>query len=86
MDLCLRYGHGDDEVVLGIELTVWRDGEKDPLTDGLEQLAGSLCGLGLPGGWLVVFDRRGGAAPVSERTGATEVTSPGGRAITVIRG
>ena len=86
MDLCLRYGHGDDEVVLGIEMKVWRDGEKDPLSEGLEQLDGYLCGLGLPGGWLVVFDRRTGAAPVSERTGATDVTSPGGRTITVIRG
>ena len=86
MDLCLRYGHGDDEVVLAIELKVWRDGEKDPLSEGLEQLDGYLSGLGLPGGWLVVFDRRSGVAPISERTSATEVTSPGGRAITVIRG
>jgi len=86
MDLCVRYGRGDDEVVLGIELKVWRDGEKDPLSEGLEQLDGYLSGLGLPGGWLVVFDRRGGAAPLGERTTATEVTSPAGRAITVIRG
>ncbi len=85
MDLCLRYGHGDDEVVLAIELKVWRDGEKDPLSEGLEQLDGYLSGLGLPGGWLVVFDRRRGVAPIGERTGATGVTSPGGRAITVIR-
>ena len=82
MDLCLRYG----EVILGIELKVWRDGEKDPLAEGLEQLDGYLSGLGLPGGWLVVFDRRSGTAPIGERTGATDATSPGGRAITVIRG
>ena len=82
MDLCLRYG----DVVLGTELKVWRDGEKDPLAEGLEQLDGYLSGLCLPGGWLVIFDRRGGVAPISERTSATVVASPGGRAITVIRG
>jgi len=43
MDLCLRYG----AVTLGIELKVWRDGEPDPLTEGLEQLDGYLAGLGL---------------------------------------
>ena len=64
MDLCLRYGHGDDEVVLGIELRVWRDGEKNPLAEGLERTDGYLSGLGLPGGWLVVFDRRSGVAPI----------------------
>jgi hypothetical protein len=82
MDLCLRYG----DVVLGIELKVWRDGEKDPLAEGLEQLDGYLSGLSLPSGWLVVFDRRTGLAPISERTSAAVVASPGGRAITVIRG
>lgn len=81
MDLCLRYG----DVDLGLELKVWRDGEKDPLAEGLEQLDGYLSGLGLPSGWLVVFDRRSGVAPISERTSATVVTSPGSRAITVIR-
>jgi hypothetical protein len=51
MDLCLRYG----AVTLGIELKVWRDGEPDPLTEGLEQLDGYLAGLGLDGGWLIDF-------------------------------
>ena len=82
MDLCLRYG----DVVLGLELKVWRDGEKDPLAEGLEQLDGYLSGLGLPSGWLVIFDRRSGIAPISERTSATVVASPGARTITVIRG
>ena len=53
MDLCLRYG----AVTLGIELKVWRDGEPDPLNEGLEQLDGYLVGLGLDTGWLVIFDR-----------------------------
>ena len=82
MDLCLRYG----DVILAIELKVWRDGEKDPLPEGLEQLDGYLSGLGLQAGWLVVFDRRTGVPPIGERTSATEATSPGGRTITVIRG
>ena len=33
-----------------------------------------------------LVDRRSGLAPISERTSATEMTSPGGRTITVIRG
>jgi hypothetical protein len=64
MDLCLRYG----AVTLGIELKVWRDGEPDPLAEGLEQLDGYLAGLGLDGGWLVIFDRRSGQPPIRERT------------------
>nr|WP_323256494.1 hypothetical protein [Spirulina sp. CCNP1310] len=43
MDLYLRYG----DATLGIELKVWRDGRRDPLTEGLEQIEGYLAGLGL---------------------------------------
>jgi hypothetical protein len=43
MDLCLRYG----ALTLGLELKVWRDGNPDPLTEGLAQLDGYLAGLGL---------------------------------------
>jgi hypothetical protein len=57
MDLCLRYG-GPQPVTLAMELKVWRDGEKDPLGRGLEQLDSYLSGLGLDTGWLVIFDRR----------------------------
>ena len=81
MDLCLRYG----AVTLGIELKVWRDGEPDPLTEGLEQLDGYLAGLGLDGGWLVIFDRRSGQPPIRERTASEETSSPQGRRITVVR-
>lgn len=81
MDLCLRYG----TVVLGIELKVWRDGCVDPLAEGLDPLDGYLAGLGLPGGWLVLFDRRSGQPPIAERTSASTATSPTGRAVTVVR-
>lgn len=64
MDLCLRYGN----VVLGIELKVWRDGAGDPTGEGLEQLDGYLDGLGLSKGWLVIFDRRSGLLPISQMT------------------
>jgi type II secretory pathway predicted ATPase ExeA len=81
MDLCLRYG----AVTLGIELKVWRDGEPDPLAEGLEQLDGYLAGLGLDWGWLVIFDRRSGQPPIRERTSSEEQQSPQGRRITVVR-
>ncbi len=81
MDLCLRYGM----VTLGIELKVWRDGEPDPLAEGLEQLDGYLAGLGLDGGWLVIFDRRSSQPPIRERTSSGELSSPQGRRIVVVR-
>jgi hypothetical protein len=81
MDLCLR--HGPD--TLAMELKVWRDGEKDPLEDGLAQLDGYLAGLGLDSGWLVIFDRRSGQPPISERTRAAAAITPTGRRVTVVR-
>ncbi|CAK0762721.1 ATP-binding protein [Gammaproteobacteria bacterium] len=81
MDLCLRYG----TVTLAIELKVWRNGEPDPLNEGLTQLDGYLAGLGLPGGWLMIFDRRAGQPPIRDRTTCTEVTSPKGRQVIVVR-
>jgi hypothetical protein len=81
MDLCLRYG----SLTLGIELKVWRDGEPDPLDEGLAQLDGYLDGLGQEAGWLVIFDRRRDQPPISQRTAATVAATPAGRAVTVIR-
>ncbi|MDS4058883.1 MAG: ATP-binding protein [Candidatus Contendobacter sp.] len=81
MDLCLRYG----AVTLGMELKVWRDGEPDPLREGLVQLDGYLAGLGLDTGWLIVFDRRAGQPPIAERTARSEQLSPQGRRIQVVR-
>ena len=82
MDLCLRYG----QVALGMELKVWRDGERDPVNDGLAQLDQYLNGLGLDTGWLVIFDQRSGLPDISERTTTETALSPAGRTITVIRG
>jgi hypothetical protein len=81
MDLCLR--HGPD--TLALELKVWRDGEKDPLDEGLTQLESYLAGLGLSTGWLVIFDRRSGQPPLAERTRAAPAQTPAGRRVTVVR-
>jgi hypothetical protein len=81
MDLCLRYG----AVTLGLELKVWRDGKPDPLAEGLTQLDRYLAGLGLDTGWLVIFDRRDGIPPLTERLSEQEQPSPGGRRIRVLR-
>jgi DNA polymerase III delta prime subunit len=81
MDLCLRYG----EVILGIELKVWRNRKVDPLSQGLEQLDGYLARLGQNEGWLVIFDRRDNALELEERLKTEIKTTPMGREITVIR-
>ncbi|WP_304608699.1 hypothetical protein [Hyalangium versicolor] len=81
MDLCLR--HGPD--TLALELKVWRDGEKDPLNEGLTQLDGYLAGLGLSTGWLVIFDRRSDQPPIAERTHASTAETPTGRRVSVVR-
>ncbi len=82
MDLCVRYG----KVVLGIELKVWRDGEPDPLKEGLEQIDGYLQGLSRDAGWLVIFDRRSNQPRIRERTSSASARTASGKAITVIRG
>lgn len=81
MDLCLRYGPD----TLGMELKVWRDRRSDPLNVGLKQLDNYLSGLGLNSGWLVIFDKRSGQPPISERTTTASATTPSGRNVTVIR-
>jgi hypothetical protein len=82
MDVCLRYG----DFTLGMELKVWRDGGRDPLAEGLEQLDEYLNGLGLDTGWLVIFDQRSGLPPIAERTAHETVTTPQGKTVIVIRG
>jgi hypothetical protein len=81
MDLCLRYG----EMLLGIELKVWRTGEADPLTKGLPQLEGYLDRLKQPSGWLVIFDSRKNAPAIAERLAIEHAVTTSGRPVTVIR-
>ena len=90
IDLLVRWPYRDKagkRVVQreAVEMKVWRTGESDPLAKGLAQLDGYLDRLSLDTGVLVVFDRRPDAAPVSERTGLGQVTSPAGRPITLMR-
>lgn len=82
MDLCLRYG----DVILGMELKVWREGRPDPLQAGLEQLDRYLAGLDQNTGWLVIFDQRPGLPPIADRTTTEAAVTDGKRAIVVIRG
>lgn len=81
MDLCLRYG----DVTLAIEMKVWRDGEADPLGEGIVQIDGYLSGLSLDSGWLVIFDRRKNQPPISQRTRTETSCTPSGREVLVIR-
>ena len=81
MDVCLRYG----DFTLGMELKVWRDGMREPLAEGLEQLDEYLNGLGLETGWLVIFDQRSGLPDISERTTTETATTPQGKKIVIIR-
>lgn len=80
MDLCLRFG----AVTLAMELKAWREGRPDPLPEGLGQLDGYLDGLGLPTGWLVIFDERPQAEPSSVRPRRELARSLAGREITVV--
>ena len=81
MDLCMRYG----DVILGIELKVWRDKKGDPIDAGLEQLDAYLARLGVNFGWLIIFDRRAKTLPISERLTTQLTTTKGGCAVTVVR-
>ena len=81
IDLLVQYGI----VRLALELKVWRDGQKDPLSEGLTQLDNYLSGLGLETGWLVIFDQRSGLPDIAERTTVEAATTPLDRIITVIR-
>jgi len=66
LDLCIRWPHKDGLQRLAFELKVRTD-KKNPLGEGLDQLAGYLRRLGLDHGTLIIFDRRTNAPPVDER-------------------
>jgi len=67
------------------ELKVWADRAGDPLEEGLEQLDRYLSRLHLDRGTLVIFDRRSIALPPSERTSLSQVTSPKGFRVNLLR-
>jgi hypothetical protein len=81
LDLRLEYG----DVVLPMELKVWRDGEGDPREEGLAQLDAYLHGLGVATGWLVIFDQRRASPPIAERTTSELALTTSGRSVTLIR-
>jgi hypothetical protein len=74
MDLCLR----SRDQVFAVELKTWREGQADPVPEGLEQLDRNFDALALQTGWLVVFDQRRSRAPVGERTVADDARPPTG--------
>ncbi|BAZ13912.1 hypothetical protein NIES4071_57520 [Calothrix sp. NIES-4071] len=81
MDLCLKYG----TVKLGIEVKVWRDKIKDPLSEGLEQIDYYLARIEADSGWLLIFDRRTKAPSLEERLSTQITTTENKRFVTVIR-
>ena len=66
LDLCIRWPHKDGLQRFAFELKVRTD-KKNPLGEGLDQLAAYLRGLQLDQGTLIIFDRRTHAPPVDER-------------------
>ncbi len=85
IDLCVRWPLAGGKVQqFAVELKVWRDREADPLTEGLDQLAGYLERLALDRGTLMLFDRRTGAPPLPDRVERSE-TAHRGRHVVVWR-
>jgi len=68
-----------------VELKVWAPGRPDPLEEGLEQIDEYLKRLSLPGGCLVIFDRRHESNPEQRTLGFEEALSPSGRRIVLMR-
>jgi hypothetical protein len=69
-----------------LELKTHRPGDADPTYEGLVQLDGYLLRVGLPTGYLVLFDQRPAERTrVGTEMGFQTATSPSGRTITVVR-
>ncbi len=81
MDVCIRQG-GE---ALAMVVKVRRDREPDPVPEGIEQVEDALDRLGIDVGWLVIFDRRPGLPPVSQRLASSKETTEDGREVVVIR-
>jgi len=68
-----------------LELKVWRKHQPDPLQQGLAQLDGYLDRLELDTGVLIIFDSRPDTASIADRTAFSEVQTPSGRTVTLLR-
>ena len=86
IDLSIRWPYPGGVQRLALEVKVWRDKDKkgNPLRQGLEQLDAYLARLGLEEGALVLFDLRGAASPVEERTRLEQATTPSQRRVSVL--
>jgi hypothetical protein len=89
VDLLLRWFYPGPDGARAVqreafELKTRRPGDADPVPGGLSQLDAYLDRLGLPTGYLVVFDQRPGAAEDVDEL-LTNATSPAGRSVTVAR-
>lgn len=76
--------HGESR--MAIEVKRWRPGRPDPLTEGLEQIERYLARLGLPDGYLVIFDQRPDGLPWEQRMQTREAVTVSGRPVLVLRG
>jgi hypothetical protein len=90
IDLLVRwpYKDSDGQRVMqreALELKVWRNKAKDPLTQGLKQIDKYLAQLNLDTGVLVIFDRRADVADVEERTRFEEAVTPSGKRVRLLR-
>ncbi len=84
MDLVIHWPHTDGDQREVLELKVWRDGQADPLSRGLDQIGRYLESLGIDHGALLIFDHRSTAAGLAERSGISELVH-GGRLIRLLR-
>jgi hypothetical protein len=79
MDLCVHWPYQGGVQREVLEMKVWRDGQADPVTRGLDQLGRYLGSLGLDHGTLLVFDRRSTASPLAERSETSRIEHDGRR-------
>ncbi len=84
MDLLIEWPYRGGVQREVLELKVWREGQGDPLSRGLRQLADYLVTVQLDHGALLIFDRRRDAAAVEERSEMAEIEHEGHR-IRVLR-
>jgi hypothetical protein len=90
MDVLVRkpWTDGDGEPAVqreAIELKVRRQGEANPLREGLEQLDEYLSRCDLPSGTLIIFDRRPSAVRRQPRPEFSADRTPAGRDVTLLR-